>query len=322
VEGPREGVQEVKGMAQGPGFCPEGEEVKKTDNITKTKRRKIAHRELRIMQYDRAIELRRQGLSLNKIRVRLQKEFGDAPHTSTLSYWTRGLHNPYNSRGIPSPKLFKPSKELAYLIMAILGDGYAYIRILKDSRQAYIVRLDACDKEFVEKAARCAGLVLNRPPPKVNIIQGTRKYYFEVASKALYELLKKPLEELKQYIEHCEECTTSALQAFFDAEGSVYKDGRIVAANTNYELLVYIQQQLLMKCGIETTGTPRINTPQGKLITDHRNGKTYQAKKDCYRIFIRKSSNETFYRRVGFTIRRKQERLEAYLRRRGLLQED
>jgi intein-encoded DNA endonuclease-like protein len=307
-------------MSQDP-VCPEGEGVKKMDNITKTKRRKIPPRELRIMQYDRAIKLRRRGLSLNKIRVRLQKEFGDAPHTSTLSYWTRGLHNPYNCRGIPSPELFKPSKELAYLIMAILGDGCAYTRIHKDSRQAYIVRLDACDKEFVEKVARCAGLVLNRPPPKVNIIKGTRKYYFEVASKALYELLKKPLEELKQYIEHCEECTTSALQAFFDAEGCVYKDGRIVAANANYELLVYIQQ-LLMKSGIETTGSPRINTRRGKLIINLRNGKTYQAKKDCYRICIRKSSNETFYQRVGFTITSKKKRLEDYLRRKGLLQED
>jgi hypothetical protein len=45
VEGPREGFQEVKGMAQGPGFCPEGEEVKKSDNITKTKRKKIPPRE-------------------------------------------------------------------------------------------------------------------------------------------------------------------------------------------------------------------------------------------------------------------------------------
>jgi intein-encoded DNA endonuclease-like protein len=312
-------------MSQAPSFCPdpEGEEVKKMEvNTTKTKRKKIPPRELRIKQYDRAIELRRRGLSLNEIRVRLQKEFGDTPHTSTLSYWTRELHSPYNSRGIPSPELLEPSKELAYLIMAILGDGCARVRIHKDSRQDYIIRLDARDKEFVEKVARCAGLVLNRPPPNVDIIKGTRKYYFEVGSKALYELLKKPLEELKQYIEHCEECTTSALQAFFDAEGCIYKDGRIVADNTNYELLVYIQQLLLMKFGIETTGSPRISTRQGKPIINLRNGKTYQAKKDCYRICIRKSSNETFYRRIGFTIRRKQKRLKDYLRRRGLLQED
>ena len=55
-------------MSQGPGFCPEGEEVKKTDNITKTERKKIPPRELRIKMYNDVLKLRKRGLSYTKIR--------------------------------------------------------------------------------------------------------------------------------------------------------------------------------------------------------------------------------------------------------------
>jgi intein-encoded DNA endonuclease-like protein len=39
------------------------------------------------------------------------------------------------------------------------------------------------------------------------------------------------------------------------------------------------------------------------------------AKKDCYEIYIRSRSNKDFYENIGFTIRRKQIRLEEYIRR-------
>ncbi|MDT7877522.1 MAG: hypothetical protein RQ862_03070, partial [Candidatus Caldarchaeales archaeon] len=42
----------------------------------------------------------------------------------------------------------------------------------------------------------------------------------------------------------------------------------------------------------------------------------YTHNKDVYVIYIRVSSNTNFYRYVGFTIRRKQRRLEEYIKRR------
>jgi len=43
--------------------------------------------------------------------------------------------------------------------------------------------------------------------------------------------------------------------------------------------------------------------------------KTYKKRKDCYRLKIRKHYNLTYHLRVGFTITRKQARLEEYLKR-------
>jgi hypothetical protein len=43
---PRE-VLGGESVSQAPSFCPEGEEVKKMDNITKTKRKKVAPIEIR-----------------------------------------------------------------------------------------------------------------------------------------------------------------------------------------------------------------------------------------------------------------------------------
>jgi intein-encoded DNA endonuclease-like protein len=48
-------------------------------------------------------------------------------------------------------------------------------------------------------------------------------------------------------------------------------------------------------------------------------GKQYKTKKDCYYLYIRAESLPKFYRHIGFTVRRKQKRLEEYLRRTGKL---
>jgi intein-encoded DNA endonuclease-like protein len=215
----------------------------------------------------------------------------------------------------------EPSEALAYLIGAVLGDGYPKIK--RRFRKGYrhtIIRFEAVDREFVEEVARCIAVVLNRPPPKLKIRKGTRKYFVEVESKTLWELLRRPidLEKLRKYIEHCEKCMAAFLRGFADAEGSVDKNGHIIIYNTDLRLLTYFQG-LLRRFGIESTG-PRVCIPAGSLIKiDPITGKTYTTKKDCYRIYILSCSNVNFYHRIGFTIRRKQERLEEYLRRTGKL---
>jgi hypothetical protein len=65
---PREPVEAKGGVFRGekhvhPGSRKRGEVKKMEVNTTKTKRRKILPRELRIKAYDRVIELRRLGLS-------------------------------------------------------------------------------------------------------------------------------------------------------------------------------------------------------------------------------------------------------------------
>jgi intein-encoded DNA endonuclease-like protein len=240
VEGPREGFQEVKGMAQGPGFCPEGEEVKKSDNITKTKRKKIPPRELRIKAYNDVLKLRKRGLSLTKIRKEDLPKIWSLDRHTTISRWLRGVSSPYNGRRIPSLELLKPSEDLAYVIGVRLGDGYTY-----EKSYCYIIGLRAKDKEFVEEFGRCLGNVLGREPIRP-WKDAAGRYIAEAASKTLYELLKKPvdLKRIRKYVEHCPKCAAAFLRGLFDSEGCVSKAGYIYLYNTNYEVLVYAQKLL------------------------------------------------------------------------------
>jgi intein-encoded DNA endonuclease-like protein len=200
------------------------------------------------------------------------------------------------------------------VIGAVCGDGYVKIgrRARKGYRQAMIY-LKAKDEEFVEEFAIRIGRVLNRPPPKLKILRSTGYYYTKVESKTLYELLKKPvdLEKLRKYIEHCDKCSAAFLRGFFDAEGSITKTGSIYAGNSDYHLLKYVQS-LLGRFEILTTG-PNLLHQRGSIM--HIKGKQYVRRRDVYYIYVKWNCNMRFYKYIGFTIKRKQERLVNYLRK-------
>jgi intein-encoded DNA endonuclease-like protein len=303
-------------MAQGPGFCPEGEEVKKTDNTTKTKRRKIPPRELRIKMFNDVHKLRKRGLSLTKIRKEIYRKYGVWIGTETIRRWLHGVSSPYNGRRIPSLELLKPSEDLANVIGVVLGDGYTY-----EGSYGDVIGLGAKDKEFVEDFGRHLGNVLGRAPIRPR--KDARKYIAEARSKTLYELLRKPvdLKRIRRYVEHCPKCTAAFLRGLFDSEGYISKAGYIYLHNTNYEVLVYAQRLLRRRFGIESTG-PWPHKQKGTTMHDPRTGNQYKHNEDCYYIYIRAESLLKFHRHLVLSIRRKQTRLEDYLRRKGLLQED
>jgi intein-encoded DNA endonuclease-like protein len=285
-------------MAQVPGFCPEGEEVKNTDNITKTKRKKIPPRELRIKAFNDVHKLRKRGLSCSEIRKEIYRKYGIWVDRSTINRWLRGVSSPYNGRRIPSLELLKPSEDLAYVIGVRLGDGYTY-----EEGDRYIIGLKAKDKEFVEDFGRRLGNVLGRRPIRP-FKDARRTYVVEAASKTLFELLRKPvyLKRIKKYIEHCKKCSAAFLRGLFDSEGHVHKYGYIYLYNSDYEVLVYAQKLLRKRFGIESTGPW-----------------SHKQKEGYYYIYIRVESLPRYYRHIGFTVRRKQKRLEEYLRRTGKL---
>jgi len=291
------------------------EKVKKTDNITKTKRRKIPPRELRIKAYRDALKLRKRGLSLTKIRDKIYRKYRVWIDTPTISRWLRGLSSPYNRRHIPSLELLKPSEDLGYVIGVRLGDGYTYER-----SNNHLIGLKAKDKEFIEEFGRRLANVLGRKPIRPIFRKDIGKYVIEAYSKTLYELLRKPvdLKRIKPYVEHCLKCVAAFLRGLFDSEGSVSKSGYVTLSNTNYEMLVYAQRLLWRYFGIEATG-PWPHTQKGTTKYNPRTGKQYKANKDCYYIYILADSLLNFYLYVGFTIKRKQKRLEEYLRRTGKL---
>jgi intein-encoded DNA endonuclease-like protein len=313
-------------MSQAPSFCPdpEGEEVKEMEvNTTNTEKRgSYLSRELRIKIYNDVIALHQQGRSYDEIRTIVKQKYGIMLSKSTICDWVYGRHDPHNDRRIPFPELLEPTPDLAFIIGIGCGDGSAKMtkRIERVGYNDYYVVLEAKDRELVEEFAIRCGRVLNRPPPKVRL-NARGLYEVKVWSKALYDLLKKPIDlgKLKRYIEHCPYCKAMFLRGLFDSEGSINEKGYIQIDNTNYELLQYAQE-LLREFGIETLGIKPhgCSKKRGAIFYDPRRGKFYTRKKDNYYLRIRLGSNEAFYRFVNFTIPRKREKLENYLRRKGI----
>jgi len=271
--------------------------------------------ELRIKLYDEVRRLRGLGLSYREIIDEIERMYGVTLNKSHISFWIREVHNPYTSkrRYIPSIDYLRPSEELAYVIGAVLGDGCVFLQ-----KYHYFITLRVKDLEFAEKFAECIGKVLEREPPKpIPVKNGAFKV--KVCSKTLYELLKKPIDidNIRKYVEHCFRCICAFLRGFFDSEGSIDKDGDTRVYNSDKSLLVYIKD-LLNRFGIKTTG-PKLHIKARTPIKNPVIDKTYFRKNDNYYLYMHAESKLKFYELIGFTIKRKQQRLEEYLIRRGLL---
>jgi intein-encoded DNA endonuclease-like protein len=272
-------------------------------------------RELRIKLYGDVVALRRGGLMYRGIIEEVWRRYGVRISKSSISEWLRGVHSPYNGRRIPSLELLKPSEELAYVIGVVLGDGYPKMkrRVIKGYNYVWI-GLKARDREFVEGFGRCLAKVLGRRQIRPRYVKSSGRYVVEAESKTLYELLRKPvdLDRLKKYVEHCERCVAAFIRGFADSEGCVEKSGYIRIYNTDLRLLTYVKA-LLRRPNIESM-VPKLNKRRGTLINNPRTGKQYITNMDCYYIYIRASSNANFYKYIGFTIKRDQQRLEEYTR--------
>jgi intein-encoded DNA endonuclease-like protein len=304
----------LEGAAPGPRWWKAPEYVRRSDDV-QPRREGYLPRELRIRLYHDVVALRRRGLTYGEIIKEVWRRCGVRISKSHISYWIRGVHNPYNGRRIPSLELLRPSEELAYVIGVVLGDGYAIKkRLAIKGYSDSIIGLEAKDREFVEEFARCLTKVLGRRPIKPKYRDNIGRCVVKVKSKTLYELLRKPVEldRLKPYVEHCERCVAAFIRGFADSEGSVHKRGYIFIFNTNLRLLTYVKD-LLKRLNIESTG-PRIYVRRGTIIRDPKTVKQYARKKDEYYIYIRARSNMNFYKYIGFTITRKQTRLEEYVK--------
>jgi intein-encoded DNA endonuclease-like protein len=145
-------------------------------------------------------------------------------------------------------------------------------------------------------------------------VKSSGRYVVEAESKTLYELLRKPvnLDRLRRYIEHCGRCVAAFIRGFADSEGSVDKNGNIIIYNTDLRLPTYVKA-LLRRLNIESMG-PILKATRGTVIRDPKTGKQYVTNMDCYYIYIRASSNANFYKYIGFTIKRKQQHLEEYIK--------
>ncbi len=328
IPAPRDGAEYVGGAAPGPS-CREAPDIRRCSEAgpSRGRRRYLPH-ELRKELYDEVLRLYGEGLGCRRIIRELRKRYGVAPSRSTISYWIRGLHTPYGrasgseppaaSARRPTQKIsLEPNPELAYVIGAVLGNGY----VCSDTDHRKIIGLKAKDEEFVREFARCLTEALGRENPlKVRFWKARKLFKAKAGSATLYRLLHKQdpnlLDRLRPFIEHCEECMTAFLRGFVDSEGCVDKYGFINIYNTNFGVLSYVKE-LLDRLGIEATG-PHLIYRAGTPLFDPRTGKMYVKRRDYYVLRTRARSAHVFYQKIGLTITRKRRRLEEYLKRKPL----
>jgi intein-encoded DNA endonuclease-like protein len=219
---------------------------------------------------------------------------------SHLSGWINGKHKPFGYVRAFEPT---PRRELAYVIGVRFGD--ASMGVSKSYN--YKIKLRVIDKEFAEEFSRCLSVILGRSLPRVKWREKTHSWHTEVSSMLLQSFLKRPLEEMKQVIEHCNDCASAFLRGFFDSEGWVYRF-ELGVVNTNRALLEYVSSLLERKFNLRTYG-PRLKSKGGRIVMIK--GKLYQANKDCFTLMVDRSSLEAYQYSIGFTIARKRLRMES-----------
>lgn len=187
------------------------------------------------------------------------------------------------------------SPSLAYVVGAVLADGCVF------KSTAYIVRLDVMDKDFAETFCKCLKEVTTEYSPC--LYQSKRGTWIAaVGSKKLYLAMKGFKLEWILEGEEKEKQASMFLRGFFDGEGTVYasEPRAIYAYNTDYELMLFVQKCLSV-VGIYTNIHKK---------TDNRVNRSL-----CYILGIYGRENiQKYHNKVGFSIQRKQERLDKLIK--------
>ncbi len=250
----------------------------------------MGYRSYTYEDYQRAMELFNEGLGITTISRMLNIT------KSTLHYWRHGINKPATIRWIP-----KASKELAYVLGALIGDGY-----LRFYRYHYFIELQVRDYDFAQMFSISLSNLLNKKYLKPLWNSAHKMWMVSCPSKAFFTWYKKQnLDTLRQYIEYNIETVRYFLRGLYDAEGSNYKCRQIGLWNTNAYLLKYTQHLLKKYFNIIAKGLYLSNKAGEVKISS--NGKVLVKNKNCYKICInRRIHVRRFLDEIGFTITEKQ----------------
>jgi len=246
----------------------------------------------------------KQRLYRLALRIRAETGYGKTVIAKVLGISPTTVHNWLYRGSRPrlnyTPIDTTPSAELAYVVGVILGDG----NVQKDQRH-YDVRLITKDEEFALEFKKNLSKLLRGG--KIRLYRRRDKrpgrsplWVVEACSKALYDYIRAlspySLRELSFAY------PSEFLRGFFDSEGGVYiikgRWGMVYADNTDKRLLELVCQVASEKFNI-----------QFKMRPEKR--KARKGRRPVYRIAIyRRDQILLFYRNIGFTIKRKAERLK------------
>lgn len=200
------------------------------------------------------------------------------------------------------------SPELSYVVGTRFGDGSLNINL---GNSNYALELGVTDYDFAVEFNRCAVFALGRKKLySVFIVKGRDPKYkpmwkIVAYSKELVKLFRSGEWKLVSTL-----YPAKFIRALGDSEGSpVCKTDRnapvIFIENTDLSLLEYVTE-LLSKMNIASA-----------IIPTNKKGdkKTFVFKKDCYRLVIRRfDSVVKYFELIGFSITRKQRKLEALIK--------
>lgn len=204
----------------------------------------------------------------------------------------------YKRIKITAHKISKKAKELntdlAYIFGVMLGDG-----CLGD----YRLSLDTIDKEFRDYFSQIVEKWSNKKPSLREFVNNKSYFYGCILySNDAHNYLKNLIDNKEILLNKIlssnnKEVKSSYIKGFSDSEGSIAKDHRLIRIyNTDKGLLENIKQ-LLISLGFDD------NKMHIRLSTDI-----------TYELGIKSHKNiELFYKKIGFTIIRKQKRLEYFI---------
>ena len=262
--------------------------------------------------YENSKKLYNNGFGIKEISHKLFSEYKIQVPKDTIYRWVKNRNKPNGTFNVFVPKM---SSELSYIVGVLFGDGTIRIR---PQYYDYSIRLKVKDKDFAETFSMALAKTLNKPKPYLiskekDFTRGNRlRYVCEGGSKSLIEFLSKPMSELLYFINPY---YIDFLRGIFDSEGftSITATKKFIVgagmANTNLELLQFVKSTLDKEFGIASSIMLSMKKDEKVRIW----GRNYKANKNVYTLIIRNSRVKQFHEKIGFTIKRKQEKLKEAL---------
>jgi DNA endonuclease related to intein-encoded endonucleases len=248
----------------------------------------------RLKIYSETQRLSAEGLPMMRIANRLNISY------STVWFWSKRGKRPGNNFLVPD---FTPSPDLSYIIGVIYGDGFLTSK--------WQIGLQSNDRDFCENFAICLSKVLKRHPPPIKIYKRDNWQFYRTCLKnrCLFEYLQ----DKNLHKDIIDQYPAEFLRGFFDSEGDCGKSGNTIyvrVVNTNKNLLDFIRALLQDKFGIHST----ISLHWRKGLLRFIRGRKVISQIDGFKLAIyRRKDIEKYHAQIGFSIRRKREKLEQIL---------
>ncbi len=260
--------------------------------------------------FPEVLKLAAQGRGPVSIARQLSAVYQLSISPGTVRHWIVGDRKPGIDAGVRNVFREESSPALSYIIGANKGDGCTLAK-------SDIVKLEVTDVDFAQAFNVNMATLFSRS--KSNKIFVRRRagrlpmYIVKYACRQLVQFLRQPLKKL---FELALAFPCEFLRGFFDAEGHVDVSAehefhlRVGAENSNKDLLSRVERVLM---GVFGT-TPRINQKRKAGTNMIIRGEKFTKRKTSFSLLMSRTKDvESFAARVGFSISRKQEKLDDAL---------